>query len=100
MALYPYEGGTAKNPVPVKRWEINNRHHIKSMFIDQGWISQEGKSGWVLHSTGEVFDKQDDAVSAAVADYDGSVEFAVTELFKVFEDEIEEFYKGQSDLSG
>jgi recombination protein RecA len=103
MALYPYEGGTAKSPVKVKPLEVNNRHHLKAMLLERGWLTQEGTgkdAGWVLHSTGEVFKTQAEGVEAALEDYDGTVEFAVDELLMLYKDEVKDFVQGKSDMSG
>ena len=91
MALYPYTGGTSKNPVSVKPLEVNNRHHMKAILTEQGWLTQDKQppKGWVLHTTGEVFKLQDQAVAAAVADYAGTVDFMVSKLLLLYADEIE-----------
>jgi len=101
MALYPYTGGTAKNPVKIKPLEINNRHHMKTMLTDQGWLHQPQKGkGWVLEITGEVFKTQDAGVAAAMEDYDGTVEFAVSKLLLLYADEVEAFVAGKKEMTG
>jgi len=101
MALYPYEGGTAKNPVKVKPLQINNRHHMKTILTEQGWLHQPVKGkGWVLESTGEVFKTQDEGLNAALVDYDGTVDFAVSKLLLLYEDEIKDFIEDKAEMSG
>lgn len=98
MALYPYKGGTAKNPVVIKPLEVNNRYHLENILTKYGYCAKNG-TDWELTWTGELFSTKTEAITAALADYDGTLAFLVDEMLLLYKDAIEEYLNTGEDMS-
>ena len=97
MGLYPYKGGTKKNPVIVKPLDVNNWRHLENLLTTYGFLVKNGKE-WELTWTGEVFPSKTAAVDAALADYDGTLDFLVDEMLLLYKDDIEEYLNTGEDM--
>lgn len=99
MALYPYTGGTEKNPVKVKPLDVNNAKHMETVFREQGWLYKEGND-WCLLPDGELFPTMQAAIQHAIENYEETVDFVTAELLLLYKDEIQAHIEDGKDMSG